>query len=66
MSKTITGVVTWLRNWFYTKSEVDSLITTGGSTVSIEDTDLSFFAFSVKNQNVVTLVDCIKTCCVLM
>jgi len=37
--KTITGVVTWLRNWFYTKSEVDSLVTTGG-TISIEDTDL--------------------------
>ena len=40
MSKTITGVVTWLRNWFYTKSEVDSLISTGGTTISIEDTDL--------------------------
>lgn len=34
MSKTITGVVTWLRNWFYTKTEVNNLITTGGSTVS--------------------------------
>lgn len=21
--KTITGVVTWLRNWFYTKNEID-------------------------------------------
>ncbi len=38
--KTITGVVTWLRNWFYTKSEVDSLVTTGGTSISIEDTDL--------------------------
>ena len=38
--KTITGVVTWLRNWFYTKAEVDSLISTGGGTISIEDTDL--------------------------
>ena len=38
--KTITGVVTWLRNWFYTKSEVDSLISTGGTAISIEDTDL--------------------------
>lgn len=37
--KTITGVVTWLRNWFYTKSEVDSLVTTGGTSISIEDTD---------------------------
>ena len=36
--KTITGVVTWLRNWFYTKSEVDSLVTTGGtSSESITD-----------------------------
>lgn len=40
MSKTINGIVTWLRNWFYTKSEVDSLISTGGGTISIEDTDL--------------------------
>ena len=40
MSKTISGIVTWLRNWFYTKSEVDSLISTGGGTISIEDTDL--------------------------
>lgn len=38
--KTITGVVTWLRNWFYTKSEVDSLVATGGTSISIEDTDL--------------------------
>jgi len=30
--KTITGVVTWLRNWFYTKSEVNSLISTGGTS----------------------------------
>ena len=40
MSKTINGIVTWLRSWFYTKSEVDSLISTGGGTISIEDTDL--------------------------
>ena len=40
MSKTISGIVTWLRNWFYTKQEVDSLISTGGGTISIEDTDL--------------------------
>lgn len=40
MSKTISGIVTWLRNWFYTKAEVDSLISTGGGTISIEDTDL--------------------------
>lgn len=40
MSKTINGIVTWLRSWFYTKSEVDSLISTGGVTISIEDTDL--------------------------
>ena len=40
MSKTINGIVTWLRNWFYTKQEVDSLISTGGGTISIEDTDL--------------------------
>jgi len=40
MSKTINGIVTWLRNWFYTKTEVDSLISTGGGTISIEDTDL--------------------------
>lgn len=40
MSKTISGIVTWLRSWFYTKSEVDSLISTGGGTISIEDTDL--------------------------
>ena len=32
--KTISGIVTWLRNWFYTKGEVDNLVTTGGSTVS--------------------------------
>lgn len=38
--KTIDGIVTWLRNWFYTKTEVDSLISTGGGTISIEDTDL--------------------------
>lgn len=38
--KTITGVVTWLRNWFYTKSEVNNLISTGGTSISIEDTDL--------------------------
>ena len=38
--KTISGIVTWLRNWFYTKTEVDSLISTGGGTISIEDTDL--------------------------
>ena len=38
--KTISGIVTWLRNWFYTKSEVDSLVTTGGTSISIEDTDL--------------------------
>lgn len=38
--KTITGIVTWLRSWFYTKQEVDSLISTGGGTISIEDTDL--------------------------
>ena len=47
--KTITGVVTWLRNWFYTKSEVDSLVTTGGTSISIEDTD--FF----------DVLDCINT-----
>lgn len=36
--KTITGVVTWLRNWFYTKSEVDGLVATGGtSSESITD-----------------------------
>jgi len=40
MSKTINGIVTWLRSWFYTKAEVDSLISTGGGTISIEDTDL--------------------------
>lgn len=40
MSKTINGIVTWLRSWFYTKSEVDSLISTGGGIISIEDTDL--------------------------
>ena len=38
--KTIDGIVTWLRSWFYTKAEVDSLISTGGGTISIEDTDL--------------------------
>ena len=40
MSKTINGIVTWLRSWFYTKSEVDSLISTSGGIISIEDTDL--------------------------
>ena len=50
MSKTITGIVTWLRNWFYTKSEVDSLISTGGGTISIVDTDL-FGVFNCINNN---------------
>lgn len=36
MSKTINGIVTWLRSWFYTKTEVDSLV----GSISIEDTDL--------------------------
>jgi len=36
MSKTINGIVTWLRSWFYTKPEVDNLV----GSISIEDTDL--------------------------
>ena len=36
MSKTINGIVTWLCNWFYTKTEVDTLV----GSISIEDTDL--------------------------
>lgn len=48
--KTITGVVTWLRNWFYTKTEVDSLISTSGGTISIEDTDL-FDVLDCVNNN---------------
>ena len=38
MSKTITGVVTWLRNWFYTKTEVDNaliLINPSGSNWTV-------------------------------
>lgn len=48
--KTISGIVTWLRNWFYTKTEVDSLISTGGGTISIEDTDL-FDVLDCVNNN---------------
>jgi hypothetical protein len=40
MSKTIGGIVTWLRSWFYTKSEVDSLISTGGG---LEDNTFTNF-----------------------
>lgn len=50
MSKTINGIVTWLRSWFYTKSEVDSLISTGGGIISIEDTDL-FDVLDCVNNN---------------
>ena len=38
MSKTVTGVVTWLRNWFYTKTEVDNaliLINPSGSNWTV-------------------------------
>lgn len=46
MSKTINGIVTWLRSWFYTKPEVDNLV----GSISIEDTDL-FDVLDCVNNN---------------
>lgn len=49
--KTITGIVTWLRNWFYTKTEVETLISgTVPTNISITDTDL-FGVFNCINNN---------------
>ncbi len=31
--KTITGIVTWLRNWFYDESEVDNLLNSKQNTL---------------------------------
>ena len=28
MSKTISGIATWLKNWFYDKSDIDGFVTT--------------------------------------
>ena len=36
MSQNLNGIITWLKNWFYDKGEVDSLIA-GGGTVPDED-----------------------------
>lgn len=33
-SKTITGIVTWLKQWFYTKEEVDDLLLSDSGTQS--------------------------------
>ena len=32
VDKTINGIVTWLRNWFYTQDEVDLLVSESGIT----------------------------------
>ena len=43
MSKTISGIVTWLRNWFYTKPEVDSLFT---NMIEIHTWDIPAFSLA--------------------
>lgn len=56
-NKTITGIVTWLRNWFYTKPEVDSLISTGGTDIGTYTTYLDNANYTIKYNDYRVIID---------